>query len=198
MKTATSRRYAGEHRSGFTLVETLIASTLFVGIGYVLIMSTRASEQSHRMVSQNVASNGTLRDVSQRLQDELRAARLSSLTLDQPSNGNATIRFQTAIAGTGGTSSWGVFDRRISPDETLCHQPGWFIQYAIEQANLAPNALTRRVLDAAGTTQLVHVMAHDVVSFTVDDTGDVWCLRLETLGSQGKREDGFDVHIRNQ
>ena len=200
MKTATPLpgfERPARNRSGFTLIETVLASTLFVGIGYVLIMSTRASEQSHRTVSQNAASNDSLREVSQTLRDELRSARRSTIQLNQVTGGNATIRFQTAIAGTGGTASWGVFDRRISPDETLCRQPDWFIQYAVEDLAMAPNSLVRRVIDDTGTTQLTHVMAHDVVSFTVDNTGDVWGLRLETLGNEGMREDEFDVLIRN-
>ena len=200
MKTTSplrGTRRSASSRSGFTLIEVILASTLFVGIGYVLIMSTRASEQSHRTVVRNAASNDTLREVSKSLQDELRAARSSTLVLTQPTNGNATIRFQTAIAGTGGVSVWGVFDRRISPNEALCNQPGWFIQYAVEQTALAPNVLVRRVIDDSGATQLIHQMAHDVVSFTVDDSGEVWGLQLETLGSEGKRQDEFDVLIRN-
>lgn len=200
--TATSRtcrqpRRSPRGRAGFTLLETVLASTLFVGIGYVLVMSTRASEQSHKTVSQNVASNNNVREVSQGLRDELRSARLSTITLNQPSGGNATLRFQTAIAGVGGVVEWGVFDRRISPDEANCSQPGWFIQYAVEQGGVTPNELVRRVIDDTGATRLMHVMARDVVDFTVDNSGDVWGVHWETLGSEGKREDEFDVLIRN-
>ncbi len=84
---------SGQGRAGFTLIETMIAGSLFVGIGYVLIMSSRASERSHQTVAMNVESNGTLREITQRLRDELRAARLESVALDQPAGGNATLRF---------------------------------------------------------------------------------------------------------
>lgn len=201
MRTNTSKRASSRgpssKRAGFTLIETILASTLFVGIGYVLIMSTKASEQSHKTVSRNVASNDNVRAVSKALRDELRAARLSTITLDQPAAGNATIRFQTAIAGAGGASAWGVFDRRLAIDEDNCSREGWFIQYAVEQNGVTPNELVRRVIDGTGATQLMHVMARNVVDFTIDNSGDVWGVHWETLGSEGKREDEFDVLIRN-
>lgn len=193
----TRRGPLGRKRAGFTLVETMLASTLFVGVGYVLIMSSRASEQSHRTVSMNVESNGTLREVTDRLRDELRSACRDTLQLVQPNAGNARIRFQTALDGAG-APSWGVFDRRLSIDEANCSREGWFIQYAVEQGGLAVNELVRRVIDANGDTQLMHVMATDVVRFAVDSTGDVWVIRLETLGDEGRREDEFDVRIRNE
>ncbi|QDV06529.1 hypothetical protein Poly30_20390 [Planctomycetes bacterium Poly30] len=184
-------------RAGFTLVETILASTLFVGVGYVLLMSSQASQQSHRTVSMNVESNGTLREFTDHFQDELRSANRETLVLDQPAAGNATLRFQTAING-GGAEAWGVFDRRLSPDEAACNRDGWFIQYAVEQGGLALNELVRRVIDTNGDTQLMHVMATNVVRFSVDSTGEVWVVRLETLGDEGRREDEFDVRIRNE
>lgn len=190
------KRYQPGTRSGFTLIEIVLASTIFVGIGYVLIMSSRASEQSHRTVSMNVESNSTLRKVTGRLRDELRSANRETLQLDQPGAGNATLRFQTAIDG-GPTAAWGVFDRRLSPNEANCNCEGWFIQYSVEQGGLAINELVRRVIDLNGDTQLMHVMATDVVRFSVDSSGDVWVLRLETLGDEGSRKDEFDVRIRN-
>lgn len=175
----------------------MLASTLFVGIGYVLVLSTRAGGQSHETVTQNVASNDSVRELSARLRDELRSARLSTITLNQPTAGNATLRFQTALESAGGAAAWGVFDRRISVNEADCRRPGWSIQYAVEQTGLSPNQLVRRVLDETGATRLMHVMAEDVVDFRVDSSGDVWCVRWQTLGSEGKREDEFDVLIRN-
>ena len=179
-------------RAGFTLVETMIASTLFVGLGYVLLMSSQASERSHRTVSMNVESNGTLREVTDRLRDELRSARRATIQkqLDQLA--------RTSTIDGGGAEAWGVFDRRLSPDETACSREGWSIQYAVEQGGLAENELVRRVMDTNGNTQLMHVMATDVVRFSVDSTGEVWVIRLETLGDEGSREDEFDVRIRNE
>ncbi len=68
----------------------------------------------------------------------------------------------------------------------------------MEQGGREPNELVRRVIDDNGNSQLMHTMASDVVSFTVDITGEVWVIGLETQGDEGRRTDEFDVRIRNQ
>lgn len=197
MRFARRPHSRAQRGAGFTLIEMMIASTLFVGVGYVLLMSSRASERSHQTVSRNVESNDKLREVTARLQDELRSARSSTIELTQPFAGTATIEFQTAIDGFAGPA-WGVFDRRLATHEDECSREGWTIQYAVEQGGLELNSLVRRVVDESGATHLVHTMVSNVVNFTVDATGDVWIIELETLGDEGRRKDEFDVRIRNQ
>ncbi len=175
----------------------MIATTMFVGIGYVLSLSMRASASSHTTVVTNAASNVDLRESTESLRDELRGARPDSITV-QRIGGNDQLTFTTAIQGPAGSTTWGAFDRRIDVDEDACHRDGWLVRYEVAVDADGGVNLHRRILDATGAQQLDETLLSDVERFTVTDDGEVWVIEVVTEGPEGRRQDEFDVRTRTQ
>ncbi len=209
MKLFQPNRYAAPslgarsgNRKGMSLIEVILASTMFTGVGYVLSMGMRASDQSFDTVVNSSEANKDLRDLTAVFVDELKAAQRSTIEVTQQA-GFSQLEFCTAIAGTGGNPAWGAYDREISIDESECSREGWSIRYGVDaptQGTMTQGnaSLVRSILDVDGTVQHSTTLAENVTHFSVTEAGDVWVVELTTQGKEGIRNEEFDVRTRDQ
>lgn len=174
----------------------MVSSTIFMGIGYVLTLSMRASDQSYDTIIETSASNGEMRDATAILRDELKAARRDSVVLG---NGGPTssIEFSYAIEGPGPAPAWGVFERDLFVNEDDCAQAGWTVRYAAQGGGETP-PLARSIIDDTGTVRHTRTLFDAVEEFQITENGDVWVVQVTALQGGGRHEEEFDVRTRDQ
>lgn len=190
-------RHSRPGRRGVSLLEVVLAATLFTGIGYVLSLSMRASDQSYGTVASSVEANAEIRAFTVLFTDELKGARQASIAAAD-NGGFSTIEFQTAIESAGGGPTWGAFERGLDVDEANCSQAGWSVRYGVEQAQDGTNELVRSIVDDVGAVQHTRTLAAEVTEFSVNEVGDVWVVGLTTQGNEGTRHEEFDVRTRDR
>lgn len=184
-------------RRGLSLVEVVLASTLFTGIGYVLALSMRASDQSYATVTSGVAANTEIRAFTTCMADELKGARAA--TVDVAQDGvHSRIEFQTAIRSDDAEPAWGAYERDLDVAEANCSQPGWNVRYRVVGGQEGGDSLVRQIVDTSGEVRHTRTLAEDVTEFTVSAVGDVWVVRLTTQGKEGIRHEEFDVRTRDR
>lgn len=192
------RHAAGRRKvAGVSLIEVSIASVMFVGMGYVLSLSMRASERSHDTVQSVATGNEEVRATTVSLRDELRSARASSISVAEY-GGFAHLRFQVPVEGTGPEPAWGAFERELDHDEAACHREGWWIEYTADATAGEHPPLVRRVVDANGEIRHTETLASRVSRFRVTEAGEVWVVEWTAETSEGKRDEEFDVRTRGR
>jgi len=192
------RRGVGGSRAGISVVEMLLAVTVFSGIGYVLTMTLSASESTHDTVERTAEMNRSVRETIRSMSDELRAARAASVVVDDV-GGFDRITFQTAIEGAApGVPAWGAYERDLDLDEALCHRAGWSVRYVADPGAAQPPALVRQVLDDVGVVQHTEVLLDAVTAFEVTATGDLWAVQFTAVVDGTTRIEEFDVRTRDQ
>lgn len=190
-------------RSGFTLVETTVALTLFSVVGYVLLLAADTSNKSRRTVMEMAGEGRALRKTNDLLVEELAASSDGRITVGTLGDGNHRLDFMLPI-DDGGTAAWGVLGGATP-------HPGWQVRYTV-LGSIAENGelertLVRQVLDGSGVVQSSASLLAGLRSgtdeppgFRVVKTGDVWELTLSagqnTQGGSMVRE-VFHVHARN-
>ena len=174
----------------------MVSSTIFMGIGYVLSLSMRASDQSYDTIIDTSASNEDMREATAILRDELKAARRDSVVL---LNGGATssIEFSYAIESPGPLPAWGVFERDLFVNEDDCAQPDWTVRYATQGGGPAP-PLVRTIIDDTGNVRHTRTLFDAVEEFQITESGDVWVVELTAQQGGGRHEEEFDVRTRDQ
>lgn len=201
------RRRIGK-RSGFTLLETIIALAVFSVVGYGLALTAKVGLTSETEVLRVTAENRGLRDAGSSIADELSSSRDSSITTATLADGNQRVRFMTPIDAAG-VATWGVHDRRLGTTLASQNRVNWLIQYTVNA--VATDAgldrqLVRQVLDDTGVLQREDVLAHGLSlgtaalpGFRVAKNGSIWEIKLSTegplAGSPGK---GTVMHVRTR
>lgn len=197
LRTHASRRAAGHGRRGLSLTEVILASSMFTGVGYVLSLGMRASDQSFDTVVHSSEANKDLRELTATFVDELKGARRASIQVTQ-AGGFSQLEFRTAIASSGAGPAWGAYERGLDVDEAECSKDGWSIRYGVDAAPQGNQSLVRSILDTTGTVQHSKTLAENVTQFSVTESGDVWVVALTTQGKEGIRNEEFDVRTRDQ
>jgi prepilin-type N-terminal cleavage/methylation domain-containing protein len=197
-------------RSGFTLLETMIALTLFAILGYGLAIAVKVGNNSQATVISVSAEDRSLRGSSTALVDELECSSDSQITVTTLADGNNQVQFLQPIE-VGGALDWGVFDRTLGPDAASQNRSAWSIRYTVRDQPAGNGSivkqLVRQTLDNAGVVQREKVMVEGLRSgapapagFKMIKQGLVWELTLSTIdafqGKPGLRE-VFHVHARN-
>ena len=212
MKRATllaSQRLVA-NRSGFTLLETMIALSLFAILGYGLAIVVKVGNHSQATVVSIAAEDRSLRSACTTLVDELDCSSDAQITVTTLGDGNQQVKFLQPIE-VGGALDWGVYDRMLGPDPASQNRSGWSIRYTVRDQPAGNGSivkqLVRQTLNAAGAVQREKVMVEGLRSgapapagFKVIKQGLVWELTLSTIdGFQGKPglREVFHVHARN-
>ena len=184
-------------RAGVSLLEVGVASTIFVGRGYVLALSVRVSDASKATVEDVADANASMRETTTLLRDELRAARASTLSVVDAGDGFSRGQLQTALPSTGGNFAWGAYERELDVDEASCYREGWSIEYVADPTAGDNPPLERRVLNAGGSVVHTKTLATSVSQFSVTEAGDVWVVELTAVTEEGERHEEFDVRTRD-
>lgn len=209
MRPAIQRR--GSVGSGFTLLELMVALTIFAVVGYSLVLIIGVGSRSQRTVSRVTSEDKSLRAATLALVDELEASSDATITITALPDGNHQVRFQQPIDDAG-TFGWGVYDRTLGTTPATQNRVGWKIQYTVRTVAAATGStnkqLLRQVLDAANVVQSEKVIAQNLRAgnvvppgFQMVRNGTVWELTLSLthqIGhSTGIIKEVFHVQTRN-
>jgi hypothetical protein len=194
------RRKSAVSTSGFTLIETAIASVILVVVGYSVSLTVEMGNDSNATVLEAAQESRTQRRTVAALIDDVRTSTNARITVTTAGDGNSIVQLQQPVT-VAGAFAWGVRDRRLGDDEAGCTRLEWTVRYRVDG-----NArLLRRTVDAAGYTQLEDVLAEDVVTtdgnpgFRMVQTGAVWEVRTRTLGGEsGASVSESEFHIRTR
>ena len=196
--------------AGFTLLESMVALSIFGAVGYSLMIVVDVGNHSQKTVARVAAENQSLRTAALSLIDELRTSTDTTITVVALPDGNHRLRFMLPI-DVGGALGWGVYDKTLGPDAPSQNRANWSVQYTVRDV---PNGngtvvkqLLRQLLDDTQSVQKETVIAEGLHSgtdvhpgFTVVKTGDVWAVTLSTEGHvEGKAgiRAVFHVQTRN-
>jgi prepilin-type N-terminal cleavage/methylation domain-containing protein len=196
-------------RSGFTLVESMVAITLFAVLGYALAVAVSIGNHSQKMVLNVASEDRGLRSATMTLMQELRATQDSSIALFDLPDANTRLTFQMPIDNAG-VAAWGVYDKSLGATAALQNRVGWKVRYTVRDVTAVggrvDKVLVRQELDAADAVQKEKVLIHGLrpgvapEGFKVVQQGLVWQVTLSTT-SQGEGQAGirtvFHVQTRN-
>ena len=198
-------------RAGFTLVEVLVALTLFSVLGYSVALAVGVGEQSGGAVADIVDQDQELRAATTALLDDLRATNADHVAIAPGADANDGVRLSVPIEA-GGAIVWGVHERTLGPDAATQDRPGWIVRYRVVDVATGPASvdkkLVRELLDAAGAVQRSNVLVHGLRSgaaapagFKVVQLGAVWEVTLSTTGARAGQpgmRTVFHAQSRNQ
>lgn len=196
--------------SGYTLLEMMVALTIFSVVGYALTVAIDVASHSQKTVMRVTAEDRGLREATAFLIDELRTSSDATITIAVLADGNHRIRFQMPI-DVAGAAVWGVHDRKLSPVLAQQTRQGWFVQYTVRALpavnGVINRQLVRQILDAAFTVKRETVILDGLrrgtdvpPGFKMVKVGDLWELTLSTVGEiNGKvgMRTVFHVQTRN-
>jgi prepilin-type N-terminal cleavage/methylation domain-containing protein len=185
--------------AGFTLLEMIVALTIFSVIGYTLTMAVDSAGSSHAEMLRTSTASKALRAASDGLIDELRTTGDARITVTALGDGNHELTFLQPIQ-VGGALAWGVGDNA-----------DWSIRYTVDPLVAADGTLdrqlVRQVLDDLGAVQSSEVVVHGLkdglaapAGFSVVQNGALWQV---TITQADHSSDGmaqgvvFDVQAQN-
>jgi type II secretory pathway pseudopilin PulG len=206
----THRHGIRTSRSGFTLLESVIAAGIFSVVGYSVAQAVRMGNHSQTTVMQVALGDRALRAATSSLVDDLRSSADAQITVTTLGDGNHQVRYMIPIM-LAGVPGWGVYDPTLGPDAATQNRPNWSIQYTVRTvigANGGPDKqLVRQVLDDTLAVKKEKVIIDGLRTgfsvppgFKMVKTGSVWQITLSTLGSSASTTGitaVFDVHTRN-
>ena len=197
-------------RAGFTLLESMVAITLFAIIGYALTVAVSIGNHSQKMVLNMASEDRSFRSATMKLMQELRATRDDRIVVTDLGDGTSQLDFPQPIDNAG-VADWGVYDRTLGTTAALQNRPNWFVRYTVRDV-VAGNGnvdkqLVREVVDDLAVVQKLKVLVHGLrpgnvapAGFQVIQQGAVWQVTLST-NSQGEGQAGirtvFHVQTRN-
>lgn len=197
-------------RRGFTLVELAISLTIFTFVGYGLAVVLGVGRESQVIVDSLHATGSQHREAQERLAEDLRTARGSSITVATLSDSNTRLRFQQPIT-LAGADTWGIHDRTLGNTEAEQNRAGWQVQYTVQSGVGSDGGLSRelvrQLLDTNGAVQKTEVLARYLNSgsdaspgFRVAASGAMWVVTI-TSGGDPETHAGmrttFHVQTRN-
>ena len=154
-------------RDGFSLVEMIVVSALFILLGVGILIALMGGQTSYLSMDAYVQAQEEARRAFDFMTRELRLAGWDTIPLPAAVEGTQ-LDFQVALgynlAGcTPNAICWGAYDQ-----SNVAH-PGWFVRY-LEAAGPTPNnptQLVRRLFDGGGAQQgPQQVLANNVVAAT--------------------------------
>jgi prepilin-type N-terminal cleavage/methylation domain-containing protein len=187
-------RNSSARRAGFTLIEVLVALTLFSVLGYSVALAVGVGEQSRGAVADVVDQAQELRAASTALMADLRATSADRIAIANGADGNHSVRLSVPIE-VGGAIVWGVHERTLGSTAAAQDRPDWLVRYRVLDVATGGGAidkqLVRELLDTGGvvrrTTVLVHQLRPGVAApagFQVVQVGAVWEVTLSTTGAR--------------
>jgi prepilin-type N-terminal cleavage/methylation domain-containing protein len=197
-------------QSGFTLIESMVAITLFAVLGYSLAVAVNIGNHSQKMVLNMASEDRSLRSSTMTLMQELRETRDASISITSLPDSNHKLEFMMPIDNAG-AADWGVYDKSLGPTAALQNRVGWKLRYTVRDVVTSggntDKELVRQVVDDLGAVQKTKVLVHSLRSggvapagFQVVQQGAVWQVTLST-SSQGEGQAGirtvFHVQTRN-
>lgn len=207
--SALRRRSRASRSGGFTLVETTIALTLLLVLGYAVTTSMQVARNSNSTVDRVATEDRALRAAADALIEDLRSTNAANVTLTSPAGQNGTLVLRVPIE-VGGVVAWGVHERALGPTPAEQDRVGWSVRYRVVDVPLGNGAfdreLRREVLDAGGAVRADDTLmrnlrsgAADPVGFRVAAVGDVWEITLSTVGALAGRAGMRQVfHVRSR
>jgi prepilin-type N-terminal cleavage/methylation domain-containing protein len=197
-------------RAGFTLLESIVALTIFAMLGYGLTVVVGLGHHSQRTVANMSAEDRSLRAATTAMIDELRVSSDSTITVTPLADGNHQVRFMQPI-DVAGVATWGVYDKMLSTNPANQTHANWHVQYSVKDVpagnGTVDKELVRQVLDDTDTVRLEKVLAEGLRTgaqnppgFNMVKAGLVWQITLSTVGKvEGKAgiREVFHVRTRN-
>ncbi|MFT7670479.1 MAG: type II secretory pathway pseudopilin PulG [Planctomycetota bacterium] len=207
----TSRRVCNQRAktsSGFTILEMVVAATIFGGLSYVLLIATKMGTDSQRTVTEAVARSKKLRAVSDSLANELVTTTADLMTMTVEAGGCTELSFMAPIT-LAGLETWGVHDRMYGPDDDDQNKVDWRIRYTVKDlgdAGHLSRTLVRQILNAADEVQEEEAVIDDLTTgvnppaFVVEQSGAMWEITITKAGNDPNdagEETTFYVRTRN-
>lgn len=195
-------------RAGFTLIESMIAISIFAVVGYGLFVAVDIAFDSGEIVTDVTGTNRNLRKATRSLHDEMGQASDGTITIGNSLQGSHELTFMVPIL-VGGAESWGVYDRTLGSSEDDWNKENWQVRYTVQQSVVEEQLqlnLVRQVIDAAGAVQsektVVEHLAHgenEPAGFHVEKVGDMWVVTCTAYGSAtSKQASSTTFHIRTR
>lgn len=197
--------------AGLSLLELVIALSIFTTLGLSLYTVVDSAKRSHQAVTHGVAENEKLRSSVSSLADELKSTSTGLMTIVELADGNDQITFQMPIE-VAGEPVWGVEERELGESAEEWVRENWFVRYTVEPqqpdaTGYVNRVLLRQVLDDAGDVQLEQTISEGLNTgtatnpgFTVTQVGDMWEVCFSTDGhatNTSGRKAVFHVATRN-
>lgn len=195
-------------RAGFSLLEAVIALSLFAVVGYGLVVTLDVGQDTDRLVRSGATRNRELREAARRVSEEMRCSRNSAITVTTLADGNHELSLMVPIQNEG-VNGWGVYDTALGTTEAERNRENWLVRYTVLPAVIdgqTVHQLVRRVLDDQGDVQLETVIADGLRSgggtpgFQVLQAGVMWEIRIarEAEHASGSGDvEVFHVQARN-
>jgi prepilin-type N-terminal cleavage/methylation domain-containing protein len=206
-----TRSIRGRSNSAFTLLEMVVALTIFTTVGYGLLVAVEAGNHSEITVARVSEQDRELRAATTNLCSELKSSRDASITITPLADSNHQIRFQQPIDDAG-NPSWGVYDRTLGSTAAEQSRVGWFVQYTVRAVPAVlgrlDRQLVRQIVDDKFVVQKERVIADELCrgtdnppGFRMIQTGGLWEITLSTTSDTAAGTAGiravFHVQTRN-
>lgn len=196
-------------RRGFTLLEMIVAISLFSFVGYSVAVAMSAGNHSNVIVKRVADEDEALREASNRLVDELSATSDSRITVTTLGDGNHRLDFTQPITAAG-AMDWGVHERLLGSTDAEQNRVGWNVRYTVRTVTVdgaQQKQLVRQIVDGGGAVQREKVLVEGLENgtsnppgFHVEHVGSVWVVTLTTVGKTEGRSGikaVFHVKTRN-
>ncbi|MBI5361890.1 MAG: prepilin-type N-terminal cleavage/methylation domain-containing protein [Planctomycetes bacterium] len=198
-------RFRSTRTGGFTLLEVLVALTLFSALGYGVMLAIGTGRDSNRAMDEVADEDRGLRAASTALADDLRASNEAHVVITEQPDGNHAVQLQIAIESAGALT-WGVHERALGSTSADQDRVGWSVRYSVA-VGASGKELRRSVLDAADAVQRSSVLARGLndaagaPGFRLVREGAVWAVTLASKGvhaGQPSTRTIFHVTNRNE
>lgn len=199
-------------RSGFSLIEMVAASSLFMIVGYVFVVSVDMGSKSRELVMSSSEENRSVRSASTNLVQEIQISTEDEITVTTLPDGNSEVTLRVPIE-VGGELQWGTEADELAydPQAGIDHNPDWSYRYTVEAVG-AEKQLVRQILNDQLVVQeeevlVEHLDTDDEPCFQVVKTGAMWIVEIAARGksnvvsghesrTKGRRSE-FHVRTRN-
>lgn len=195
-------------RRGFSLLEIMVATTIFSVVGYALSAAMNMAKNSHAVVVRAVSDNGSLRDGLTAVSDDMQTAGEESIEVVQLEGGNSSVDFMHPI-DVAGELSWGVYDRKFGETEEEHNHDGWRVRYTVD-SQAGPQGVTRTLLRQVLNEEQVLQSEETLLSglrsgtsnppgFRVAKAGYMWEITITMTGyTEDGRGRGALIHVRTR
>ena len=190
--------------AGYTLLEIMIALSIFSVLGYALMSALAISSGTQKAVNGASEDNRLLRAVTAQLTNEFRLTRDDLIAITVLADQNHEVTFQLPILVLG-AAAWGVPGTDLPGTQTP-DAANWSLRYtvaAVVENGQQNRRLIRQVLDETQTIRSQEVVADWLRAgndtwpgFNVVQTGDVWDITLSMTDTTGGRAE-LHVATRN-
>ena len=194
-------------RAGLTVLEIVIATSVFVVVGYALIGAVQMGNNSRQTVYQVASTSEDVREAHTALIEELKTGGDSTVTVTTLGDGNHEKTFmQRIVVGAG--LGWGVFDESFGTIPEEQNKPDWQIRYTVRNVPLDGGGfdrrLVRQILDEESVVQDEEVVMRGLRTglesppgFSAVKVGDMWEVTITTDGHSQNNHRRRRSHARH-